>query len=178
MESHARLESLPGYRPVSTSIEKSNLNHPNTNGIFLNAQTAKDTDTQETTAISTHDASNAQVITPHSTATERNATILLTTKDAPSTRNSSQKTYPSLRPKQYLPPAPLQRTLHTSPDRTYAQIAKQHTPAASPITQDPHTPQPLPQYSDKQDLKDMLKQLFQQMDTMINLLTTVLTKLK
>jgi hypothetical protein len=29
-----------------------------------------------------------------------------------------------------------------------------------------------------QDFKDMLKQLFQQMSTMINLLTTVITKLK
>jgi hypothetical protein len=59
-------------------------------------------DTQRITAISIHDASNAQVITPHSTVTERNArmmsdefsvvaTILLTTKDAPSTRNSSKK---------------------------------------------------------------------------------------
>jgi hypothetical protein len=86
------------------------------------------------------------------------ATILLTTKDAPSTRNSSKKTYPSLRPKQYLPPAPLQRTLDTSPGITYAQITKQHTPATSPTTQDP-----LPQTSDIQDLKDMLKQLFQQM---------------
>jgi hypothetical protein len=39
-----------------------------------------------------------------------------------------QKTYPSLRPKQYLPPATLQRTLHTSPNIMYAQIAK-HTPS-------------------------------------------------
>jgi hypothetical protein len=99
-------------------------------------------------------------------------TILLTTKEL------QQKTYPSLRPKLYLPPAPLQRTLHTSPGITYAQIAKQNTPATSPSTQDPQPPQPLPQTSDMQDLKDMLKQLFQQMGTMINLPTTVLTKLK
>jgi hypothetical protein len=138
--------------PKTSSSAKSNLNLPSTNGILLNAQTAKDTDTQRTTAISNHDASNAQVITPHSTVTEWNArmmsdvfsvvaTIPLTTKDAPFTGNSSKKTYPSLRPKQYLPPAPLQRTLHTSPGITYAQIAK-HTPATSPTTQDPHPRNP------------------------------------
>jgi hypothetical protein len=35
-----------------------------------------DTDTQNTTAISNHDASNAQVITPHSTVTEQNARMM------------------------------------------------------------------------------------------------------
>jgi hypothetical protein len=102
------------------------------------------------------------------------ATILPTTKDAPSIRNSSKKTYPSLRPKQYVPPAPLQRTLHTSPSLTYAQIAKQQTPATSTTTQNP---QPLPQNSDMQELKEMMKQLFQHMGNTMNLLNTLLTKL-
>jgi hypothetical protein len=99
------LKSAPNNKDIlsnTSSSAKSNLNLPSTNGILLNAQTAKDMYTQRITAISNHDASNAQVITPHSTVTERNArmmsdmfsvvaTILLTTKDAPSTRNSSKK---------------------------------------------------------------------------------------
>jgi hypothetical protein len=59
----------------------------------------------------------------------------------------------------------------------YAQIAKKHTPATSPTTQDPHRLQTLPQTSDMQDLKEIMKQLFQQMGNMMNLLTTVTTKL-
>jgi hypothetical protein len=34
-----------------------------------------------------------------------------------------QKCYPPFRPKQYLPPSPLTRTLHTSPGVSYAQVA-------------------------------------------------------
>jgi hypothetical protein len=63
-----------GYIPcrIPPAVQNQILNLPSTNGILLNAQTVKDTDTQST-AISNHDASNAQVITPHSTVTERNA---------------------------------------------------------------------------------------------------------
>jgi hypothetical protein len=42
----------------------------------------------------------------------------------------------------------------------------------------PPVNQPLQQFNDISDLKDLMKSLFEQMGTMINLLTTVLTKLK
>jgi hypothetical protein len=89
-----------------------------------------------------------------------------------------QKTYPSFRPKQYLPPAPLTRTLHTSSGVSYAQVAANITPTTTSTTQALHPSPPLPQTSDIHDLKHMIKQLCEQMSTMLNLLTTVLTKMK
>jgi hypothetical protein len=120
-----------------SSNAKSNLKLRSTNGILINAQTAKYMGTQKNTAISNHDASNEQVITSHSTVTERNvrmmsevfsvvATILLTNYKG----------------------CMLYKELQQNP--THISVPN----------------------------KDMLKQLFQQMGTMINLLTTVLTKLK
>jgi hypothetical protein len=76
--------------------------------------------------------------------------------------------------KQYTPPAQIKQTLHTPPGVTYAQITKQNSYAATNIEQDQHINQHLQQTSDIQDLKS----LFEQLRTMLNLLTTVLTKLK
>jgi ABC-type lipoprotein release transport system permease subunit len=80
--------------------------------------------------------------------------------------------------KQYTPLAQIKQTLHTQPGVTYAQIIKQNSYAATNIEQDQHINQPHQQTSDIQDLKNMTKSLFEQMGTMLNLLTTVLTKLK
>jgi hypothetical protein len=79
--------------------------------------------------------------------------------------------------KQYTP-AQIKQTLYTQPGVTYAEITKQNSYAATNIEQDQHINQPLQQTSDVQDLKNMMKSLFEQMGTMLNLLTTVLTKLK
>jgi hypothetical protein len=68
--------------------------------------------------------------------------------------------------------------LHTQPGVTYAQITKQNSYAATNIEQDEHINQPHQQISDIQNLKNMLESLFEQMVTMLNHLTTVLTKLK
>jgi hypothetical protein len=46
------------------------------------------------------------------------------------------------------------------------------------IDQEPHTNQSHQQTSDMQDLKNMMKRLFERMGTMLNLLTTMLTKLQ
>jgi hypothetical protein len=83
----------------------------------------------KTNAISHHDASNAQVTTPQSTETEQNARMMsdvfsvvafipLTTKNAPSTRNSNKNLPIS---QSHLPTAPLQHPLHTSPSIMYAK---------------------------------------------------------
>jgi lipopolysaccharide/colanic/teichoic acid biosynthesis glycosyltransferase len=83
-----------------------------------------------------------------------------------------------IRLKQYTPPAQIKQTLHIQPGVTYAQITKQNSYAAINIEQDQHINQSDQQTSDIQDLKNMMKRLFEQMGTMLNLLTTVLPKLK
>jgi hypothetical protein len=80
--------------------------------------------------------------------------------------------------KQYTPPEQIKQTLHTQSGVTYAQITKQNSYAATNIEQDQHINQPLQQTSDIQELKNSIKKLFEQMGTMLNLLTTMLTKLK
>jgi hypothetical protein len=70
------------------------------------------------------------------------------------------------------------KKLHTQPGVTYAQITKQNSYAATNIEQNLHINQPLQQTSDIQNLKNMMKNRFEQMETMLNLLTTVLTKHK
>jgi hypothetical protein len=80
--------------------------------------------------------------------------------------------------KQYTPPAQIKQTLHTQPGVAYAQITKQNSYAATNVEQDQHVNRPLQQTSDAQDLKNMMKSLFEQMGTMLNLLTTVFTELK
>jgi hypothetical protein len=71
-----------------------------------------------------------------------------------------------------------QINLTHQPRVTYAQITKQNSYAATNIGQDQHINQLLQQISDIQDLKNMMKSLFEEMETMLNLPTTVLTKLK
>jgi hypothetical protein len=70
------------------------------------------------------------------------------------------------------------RTLQTQPGITYAQITKNLPPATCPTDQAPLPPQPTPQPNDMQDLKDMFTRLSERMVTLLNLLTTVPTKLK
>jgi hypothetical protein len=79
--------------------------------------------------------------------------------------------------KQYTP-AQIKQTLHTQPGVTYTQITKQNSYAATNIEQDQHRNQPHQQTRDIQDLKNVMKSLFEQMGSMLNLLTTVLTKTK
>lgn len=90
------------------------------------------------------------------------------------------KTYQPLRQKHYTPPAPLQQTLHTSPGVTYAQVAKHSI--SNPVSPAQNVP-PAPTFTSHhpsneiQDLKNMMKTLFDQLGTMLSLLTTVLSKL-
>jgi hypothetical protein len=80
--------------------------------------------------------------------------------------------------KQFTPPAQIKQPFHTQPGVTYAQMTKQNSYADTNIEQDQHINQSHKQTNDMQDLKNMMKSLFEQMGTMLNLLTTVLTKLK
>jgi hypothetical protein len=65
-----------------------------------------------------------------------------------------------------------------TPGETYAQItSKNLSPAPTPAPAPPAN-LPLQQFNDISDLKTLMKSLFEQMGTMINLLTTALTKLK
>jgi hypothetical protein len=68
-----------------------------------------------------------------------------------------QKTFPSLRPKQYTPPAPIQRTLQTQPGVTYAQISKNLPPATCPTDKAPHPPKTTPKTQQHQEQKNNLK---------------------
>jgi hypothetical protein len=75
--------------------------------------------------------------------------------------------------KQHIPPSELIETLHAQPGVTYAQITKQNSYAPTNIQQEPYQ-----QTSSMHDFKNMLKSLFEQLETMLNLLTTVLTRFK
>jgi hypothetical protein len=98
-------------------------------------------------------------------------------------KDLQKKTYPPLRPKIYTPPAQLKQTIYTQPGVSYAQVTKQSSYTPTPIenVQNVHnvqyTNQHHQQTSDIQELKHMMKGLFEQMGTMLNLLTTVLNKL-
>jgi hypothetical protein len=74
--------------------------------------------------------------------------------------------------------AQLKQILHTQPGVTYAQNTKQNSYAATNIEQDQHINQSHQQTSDIQNLKNMIKSLFEQMGTMLNLLTSVFSKRK
>jgi hypothetical protein len=72
--------------------------------------------------------------------------------------------------------AQIKHTLHIQSGVRYAQITKHQSFAPTNIAQKPHTNHPYQQTSNMQDLKHMLKSLFEQMGTMLNLL--MLTKLQ
>jgi hypothetical protein len=59
----------------------------------------------------------------------------------------------------------------------YAKITKQNSSAPKNAEQEPHTNHSNQKTCDMQDLQNM-KRLFEQMEIMVNLLTTVLTKRK
>jgi hypothetical protein len=80
--------------------------------------------------------------------------------------------------KQYTPPAQIKHTLYTQPGVTYAETTKQHFYSDTNVEQGPHTNQLDQQTIKIQDLRNMMKRLFEQMEIMLNLLTIVLTKLK
>jgi hypothetical protein len=83
-----------------------------------------------------------------------------------------------LRIKQYTPPALIQQTIHTQSGVSYAQITSQNpstTPTPAPVTS---ANQPQQQSNDILELEALLKNLFDQMGTLLNLLTTIHRKLK
>jgi hypothetical protein len=88
-----------------------------------------------------------------------------------------KKTYQPLRQKQYTLPAKLHKTVHEQPGLTYAQIAKQNNSNLTPQAPIPTTNPSQQPSSDTTDLKILLKTLFEQLGTMLNLLSTVLSKL-
>jgi hypothetical protein len=88
------------------------------------------------------------------------------------------ETYPPLHLKIYTPPPQIKQTSYIQPGVTYAQITKQNSYTPTNIEQEPHINQSHQQTSDIQELKIVMKSLFEQMGTMLNLLTTMLNKLK
>jgi hypothetical protein len=122
-------------------------------------QTAKDTGTPKTTATINRDASNAHV----SSVVE---IILPTTRDVRSTRNFKRKHI-------YTPPAQIKETLRIQPEVSYAQVTKQEFHAPTNIEQEPHIKQSHRQTSEMQELKNMMKILFEQIGTMVNLTTVI-----
>jgi hypothetical protein len=93
-------------------------------------------------------------------------------------KDLQKKTYPPLSPKIYTPPAELQQTVNTQPGVTYAQVTKQNSYTLTQIENVQYMNQPHQQNSDIHELKNMMKGLFEQMVTMLNVLTAVLNKLK
>jgi hypothetical protein len=92
-------------------------------------------------------------------------------------KDLQNKIYQPLQQKHYTPPAQLQPTLHTQPGVAYAQIIEHNISTPSFPEQDPRITQLLQQPTDIQDLKHLMKTLFEQLGTMLNLLTTMLAKL-
>jgi hypothetical protein len=80
--------------------------------------------------------------------------------------------------KQHTPPAQIKQTLHTQPGVTYAQKTKQNSYAATNIEQGQHINQSHQQTNHIQDLKKYDEKHFEEVGTMLNLLTIVLTKFK
>jgi hypothetical protein len=93
-------------------------------------------------------------------------------------KDLQKKTHPPLYLKIYAPPAPIKQTLYTHPGSNIRSITKQNSYAPTNIEQVPHINQSHQQTTDKQELKNIMKSLLEQMGTFLNLLTTVLTKLK
>jgi hypothetical protein len=89
-----------------------------------------------------------------------------------------KKTFPPLRPKQYFPPASIQTTIHTQPGLSYSQVTSRNLPASSSPAPVPPPIHP-PQYTTEiTALTTLVKNLFDKMDTMLNLLISVVAKLK
>jgi hypothetical protein len=82
-----------------------------------------------------------------------------------------QKTCPYLRPKQYLPPAPLLCPMSPSYHPWHNIHTSRRTQLTCYFIYQSNYP-PFQQTWDIHDLKDMMKQLLEQMSTMLNLLTT------
>jgi hypothetical protein len=102
------------------------------------------------------------------------ATIPPITKAVPSTTNCKERPTPLSVPNNILLP----QSLHTQPGVSYAKItSKMLLPTITPAPTPPAN-FPLQQFNDISDLKTLMTSLFEQMGTMINLHTTVLTKLK
>jgi hypothetical protein len=92
-------------------------------------------------------------------------------------QGQKKKKHSHLRLKIYIPPAHIKWTLYTQPEVTYAQITKQNSYVPTNTEQEPHINQSHQQTKDMQECKNMMKSLFEQMGTMLHLLTNVLTKL-
>jgi hypothetical protein len=90
-------------------------------------------------------------------------------------KDLQKKTYPPLHPKIYTPPA---QTINMQPGVTYAQATKQNSYTPTQIDDLQYINQPHQQNSDIHELKNMMKGIFEQIGTMLNLLTTLLNKLK
>jgi hypothetical protein len=70
----------------------------------------------------------------------------------------------------------IKQILCIQPGVSYAQVTKQEFHVPTNIGQEPHIKQSYQQTSDMQELKNMMKILFEQMGTMLNLLTTVINR--
>jgi hypothetical protein len=92
-------------------------------------------------------------------------------------KDLQKKTYPPLRLKQYTPQAQVKQTSHTTRSNICSNNQTKFLCCNKYRVKSTHN-QSHQQTSDIQDLKNMMKTLFKQMGTMLNLLTTVLTKLK
>jgi hypothetical protein len=92
-------------------------------------------------------------------------------------KDLQKKTYSPLRRKIYTPPAQIKQTLRTQPGVSYVQVTKQEFHVPTNTEQAPYIKQSYQQTSDMQELKNMMKSLFKQMGTMINLLTTVINRI-
>jgi hypothetical protein len=81
---------------------------------------------------------------------------------------------PPLHSKIYTPRAQIKQTICTQPGVSYAQVTKQEFYAPTNIEQEPHINQSHQQTSNMQELKNTMKSIFEQMGTMLNLLTTMI----
>jgi hypothetical protein len=82
-------------------------------------------------------------------------------------KNLQKKAYPPFHPKIYTPPAWLQQTVNTQPGVTHALVTKNSYTLTQIDNSDIHKLK-----------KNIMKGLFEQMKTMLNLLTTVFNKIK
>lgn len=97
-----------------------------------------------------------------------------------------QKTYPSLRPKPYTPPPLIKQTLPTHSGISYAQITKQNISPPIATDKDSYLNHPLPptqptpptsHLNDFLEMKSLMTGLFDQLTSLLSLLTSVLSKL-